>query len=186
MQLITAWLTSIALMSSSLSAAEPIQSQQSFEAAIRDQSTAPLYVLITVVDDRSKSQRLTCTTSNLLLGAIYREYGLRYDKDGKIEAERIAFGNRAHVFHFSKPKALKNIPVYFHENDLRAIRSKLASLSIEQLRSGFSATGELHSIYQVTPWKRHRAYRDATACALIERGLSPGLGDRSGQLWLAE
>jgi hypothetical protein len=179
------WVSVLAAAVVAAGPGEPFQSQSSFEAAIKNQSTSPSYVLITVVDDRSKSQRLTCTTSNLLMGAIHREYRLGYDEKGETEAERIALANRDHVFHFSKSKALKNIPISFSESDLRVIRSKLAPLSIEQLRSGFSSTGELHSIYQVTPWRRHQAYRDATACVLIERGLSPGLRDVSAQLWIA-
>jgi hypothetical protein len=157
----------------------PMQSQSSFEAAIKNHSTAPPYVLITVVDDRTNTQRTTCTTSNLFMGAIHFEHGLGFDAKGQAEAERIALTNRSHVFHFSKAKALENIPSSFTESDLKVIRAKLAPLTIDQLRKGFSGSGELHSIYRVQPWERHQAYRDATACVLIERGLSPGMGDVS-------
>jgi hypothetical protein len=162
-----------------------VQSQQSFEAAIENASTAPSYVLITVVDDRENTKRSTCTTSNFLLGAIHREYRLGYDKEGVARARGIALENRSHVFHFSNSNALKNIPSSYSEDDLNSIRSKLASLTVEQLREGFSVSGNLHSIYRVQPWERHRAYRDATACVLIERGLSPGHGDVVDRLWLA-
>lgn len=162
----------------------PIQSQASFAAAVRNHSTAPSYVLITIVDDTTHRERSTCTTSNLLLGAIHLEHGLAYDKRGEEEAERLTLSNRDHLFHFSKPKALANIPFSFSEADRKAIRARLAPLSIDELRSGFSGSGELHSIYRVTPREKHQAYRDATACVLIERGLSPGQGDRSDQLWL--
>ena len=185
MRPIFGWLLALAGAAVAAGPSEPFQSQASFEAAIRNHSTAPPYVLITVVDDRSKTQRSTCTTSNLLMGAIHFEYGLGYDKKGEAEAERIVLANRTHVFHFSKPKALENIPFSFSEGDLKEIRSKLAGMSVEQLREGFSGTGELHSIYRVKPWERHQAYRDAAACVLIERGLSPGMGDISDQLWLA-
>lgn len=162
-----------------------VQSQTSFEAAVANASTAPSYVLITVVDDGLKTQRSTCTTVNLLLGAIHREYGLEYDAKGVAAAKRIALANQSHVFHFSKAEALKNVPSYFTDDDLRSVRSKLATLTVEQLRDGFSTSGTLHSIYQDQPGERHRAYRDAAACVLIERGLSPGHGDVSDQLWIA-
>ena len=119
------------------------------------------------------------------MGAIHFEYGLGYDKQGEAKAERIELTNRSHVFHFSKAKALENIPFSFSESDLKMIRAKLEPLTIDQLRKGFAGDGELHAIYRVQPWERHQAYRDATACVLIERGLSPGQGDRSDQLWLA-
>jgi hypothetical protein len=164
---------------------KPAQSQASFEAAIHNHSTAPSYVLITVVDSRSKSVRTTCTTANLLMGAIHREFGLEYDKASQAKAEEIALANKTHVFHLAKREALKNIPYSFSQSDLEAVRAKLASLSIAQLRDGFANTGSLHSIYRVEPWERHQAYRDATACVLIERGLSPGMGDRTDHIWLA-
>jgi hypothetical protein len=164
---------------------EPTQSRASFEAAIRTDSTAPLYVLITLVDDKSKSARSVCTTANLLLGAIHREYNLEYDEAGHARAEEIAVSNTTHVFKFSKPDALANIPVHYSPSDLASVRAKLAPLTLSQLREGFSSLGHLHSIYRLENRERHEAYRDATACVLIERGLSPGMGDRSDQLWLA-
>ena len=179
------WLLAIVAASVSANPSEVIQSQASFEAAIGNSSTAPSYVLITVVDDGAKTQRSTCTTANLLLGAIHREYGIEYNARGVVEAKRIALTNQSHIFHFSKAEALKNIPSYFSEDDLKSIRAKLATLADEQLRDGFSISGNLHAIYRVQSWERHRAYRDATACVLIERGLSPGHGDISDQLWLA-
>lgn len=164
---------------------EPSQSHASFEAAIRNHSTAPPYVLITVVDSRSKSVRTTCTTVNFLMGAIHLEFGFEYDEAGQAKAEKVALSNQAHVFSFAKPEALKNIPLSFSQGDLEAVRARLAPLSIAQLRAGFASTGSLHSLYQIEPWERHQAYRDATACVLIERGLSPGMGDISDRIWLA-
>jgi hypothetical protein len=141
--------------------------------------------LINVIGDRAKTSRSTCATANLLLGAIHREYGIEFDAKGVAEAKGIALASRSHVFHFSEANALENIPWYYTEDDLKSIRAKLTSLTLEQLRDGFSSAGSLHSIYRVQPWERHRAYRDATACVLIERGLSPGHGDISDQLWIA-
>jgi hypothetical protein len=57
----------------------PYQSPESFAAAIRDDSTSPVYVLITVVDDNTGKARTGCTLGNFLLGAIHMQYGLAYD-----------------------------------------------------------------------------------------------------------
>ena len=163
-----------------LSNSEPAQSQASFEAAIRNSySTAPSYVLVEVVDARTESTRSTCTTVNLLLGAIRREYDLGSDKAGVSKAIEIAQSNKTHVFRFAKEDALNNIPVKYSNSDLVGIRAQLAPLSTDELRAGFARAGKLHALY------RNDASRDAVACVLIERGLSPGMGDRVPILWLA-
>src|SRR4051812_37442030 len=87
----------------------PSQSRASFEAAIHNATTAPPYVLIDVVDESSKNSQTICTTVNLLMGAIHREYGLEYDEAGQARAKEIALSNTAHVFKFSKRAALSNI-----------------------------------------------------------------------------
>jgi hypothetical protein len=168
-----------------ISGGEFTQSRASFEAAIRNDSTAPSYVLISVVDDRTESQRSICTTANLLLGAIHHEYALGYDKKGQSETERIALSSNTHVFRFAKQDALNNIPSSYSASDIARMSATLAPLSIEQLRAGLASHGNLHSLYQVEPLALHKANRDALACVLIERGLSPGIGDITDQLWLA-
>ena len=167
-------------------AATPFQSEASFEAAIHNYSTAPSYVLITVVDARSATARSTCTTANLLLGALHREYDLEFDAAGQYKAEQFALANKSHSFRFTRQQAIDNVPLYFSDSDLAYVREKLQALSTSQLREGFSATGELHQLYQAGPLERHKAYRDAVACFLIERGLSPGTSDRSDRLWIAQ
>lgn len=167
--------------------ATPVQSQASFDAAIKNRSTAPSYVQITVVDAASGTSRSTCTTANLLLGAIHREYSIPFDKAGLSDAERIASSNTTHTFRFSKPEALANIPSTFTDSDLAFVRDKLKDLSESELRDGFSVHGKLHSIYmQRLPWKQRDAYHDATACVLIERGLSPWMADITGQIRVAQ
>lgn len=158
----------------------PFQSQASFEAALRNTSTAPSYVLITVVDDRSGVERTGCTIANFLQGAIQLESGLDYDK-----VNRMILENKTHVFHFLKPKAIENVLFLYSQSDIQAVRKQLIPLSISQLRDGFSGSGKLHALYQDKPGNLHAAYRDAVACVLIERGLSPGAGDITDQLWVA-
>lgn len=163
----------------------PLQSQASFEAAVRNYSASPSYVSITVVDDMSGKTWSGCTIASLLEGAIHREYNLGYDTQGMKKAEEILLKSKDRVFHFSKPSALENIPFSFSKEDLEEVRKKLSEFNVQQLREGFSAHGKLHSLYRVEPWKRRSALRDAVACALIERGLSPGIADLTGQIWIA-
>ena len=97
-------------------AADPRQSQAAFETAIRDHSTSPYIVLITVVDDRTGQTSTGCSGANLLLGAIYIEQWGRIDGTATpevrarlAEVERIAVENTGHVFHFSNERALANV-----------------------------------------------------------------------------
>ncbi len=154
----------------------PQQSAESFAAAIFERSMSPFYVLITVVDDTTGKARTGCTTANLLLGAIDMEYGLASDAAG-IEKERnIALSTAGHVFHFSKAEALANVAFRYSPHDMDVARQLIRPLSDQQLREGFSDPGALQSTSDAT--------QDARACALIERGLTVRMADRTGRLIL--
>ena len=159
-----------------LEQSRPHQSPESFSAAIRDNSTSPVYVLITVVDDTTGQARTGCNTANLLLGAIHMEYGLTYDAAAVANAQNMALANPSHVFHFSKPEALTNIAFRYSPHDMEVARQLIQPLNDQQLREGFSDRGEL----QVSSF----AVQDARACALIERGLWVRMADRTGKLIL--
>jgi hypothetical protein len=88
-----------------LADAAEMQPQDKFETAIRNASTTPSVILLTVVDDRTGQARTGCAPAPLLLGAIARETGAARDK-----SIDVALANSAHEFHFSRPDALANIP----------------------------------------------------------------------------
>lgn len=136
--LITLVMTS-ALAAESFSGGQFIQSRASYEAAIPNHSTSPSYVLITVVDARTESARSICTTANLLIGAIHREYGLGYDLADISKSDEIALSNQTHVFRFTKRDALNNIPITYSGGDLAAARAFLAPLSAAELKDKFSS-----------------------------------------------
>ena len=54
----------------------PVQPQPAFDAALRDTSTSPQFVAVTVVNDESGETISGCIAASLLLGAIHREYDL--------------------------------------------------------------------------------------------------------------
>jgi TonB family protein len=83
---------------------QPTQKQSQFEWAIRLQSSSPGFIMLTVVDDRTKHATTGCTIAPSLLGAIMREHNLSGDA-----AIRIALSNYDHVYHFSTQAALDNI-----------------------------------------------------------------------------
>jgi hypothetical protein len=93
--------------------AQARQSHAAFETAIRDTSTSPYLVLITVVDDRTGQVSTGCDTANRLLGAIYLEKWGSFETNDRSQAaarheevKRIALENTSHAFHFSNQAAL--------------------------------------------------------------------------------
>jgi hypothetical protein len=135
-------------------------------------------VLITVIDARTGQARSVCTTANFLLGAIDREYELGHDAAGFSKGVEIALKSQDHVFRFQHQAALDNIPVRYSEDDLQAARNFLAPLPLDELKEKFS------SLYANQRLDTEGYARDAIACALIERGLSPKMADLSGQVYV--
>lgn len=124
-------------------AAQAGQSQAAFETAIRDTSTSPYIVLITVVDDRSGQVSTGCNSANLLRGAIYRER--RGDADNTVtpeEVERVALDNRSHIFHFSNQAALNNILPFRYPEACAGIergsRARIADITGQVILGPFS------------------------------------------------
>ncbi len=154
------------------------QSDASFAAAIKNQSTAPSYVLITEIDGNTGKSRQTCVTANLFMGAIHLENELGYDTEDQMTALHVALTTPDHVFTFTKRAALGNIPHYYTDEQLAQVRDALKPLTEKQLRDATAREAALDKLGALA----HSARRDATACVLIERGLSPGMGDISDQI----
>jgi hypothetical protein len=154
------------------------QSRASYEAAFRVISTSPSYVLITLVDARTGQSTRVCTVANFLLGAIDREYELGHDAAAYAKGVEIALQARDHVFRFERQAALDNIPVRYSGAELQAARGFLAPLSTDELKEKFS------SLYANRRLDTTGYARDAIACVLIERGLSPKQADISGQVFI--
>jgi hypothetical protein len=157
---------------------QPQQSAESFEAAIHNRSTSQSFVLITVVNDATGQATTGCTMAPFLLGAIHMEHGLAFDEAGNTNAVNMAIATANHVFHFSRPDALENVSFRYSPAELEAARRRVQPLTDQQLREGLAVyRGSLQ------PTALGGA-REALACALVERGLSVRLADRSGEVIL--
>lgn len=156
-----------------------VQPRESYEAAIRNYSTSPSYVMISIAGGETEPAKLVCTTANFLLGAIHREYGLGSEAADVSKAMEIALANSDHIFRFRQLTALANIPVRYSDDDLAAARKFLAPIPTDELRVKFL------SLLRESRLPTNGYNRDAIACALIERGLSPRLSDISGQVYIA-
>lgn len=153
--------------------AEPQQSRDSYTAAVREQSTSPAWVLITLAGDGGQAPGPLCTYGAFLVGAIMRETGM-----GLAQARQLALDNQDHVFHFTKQAALDNLPRRYSEFDLANARALLAPLSAGELHYAFS------SLIERPLLAPNKIPRPAIACALLERGLSPRSADISGQIYV--
>lgn len=174
-----ATLTSLAKAQGIFDRPVTVQSRESYEAAIRNGSTSPSYVLISLVRAYTGQARPVCTTANFLLGAIHREFGLEYGPADVSKAAEIALASHDHTFLFRQPAAIANIPISYSDDDLAAARKFLAPIPTDELTIKFS------SLFEKFRLPTDGYNRDAIACALIERGLAPRLSDRSNQVYTA-
>jgi hypothetical protein len=149
-------------------AAEPVQDQAHFESAIRNASTAPSFVLVTIVDDRTGEPRTGCVQAPFLLGAIHMEQDLPYDLPSIDRGLSIALSNPNHVFHFSKEKALDNVAFQYTQEEFEHARQLVRANGLTWLLKAMQAQdkrlGDLLS-------------GSALACVLVENGLSAIKGD---------
>lgn len=154
---------------SPLHAAE--QPQADFAAAMHNYSTAPPYVKIHVGRPHG-ALSTNCVTVNLLHGAWAIEHGA---DDAAVE--RITTASPDHVFRFANPAALANMPGPPSATEL-ADAARLVALetpaTIEQSLEG----GSLSRFYG--PSNQEHQRMAALACALIDRGYRPYMGDYAG------
>lgn len=151
----------------------PIQSRASYEAALREQSTSPAWVLVTLASTGARARSTLCTNGNFLIGAIMRESGA-----GHTQALEAALDNHDHVFHFTRQAALDNLQPRYSGSELANARALLAPFSASELQHAFSS-------FDFPVLMPNNIPRQAIACALLERGLSPRSADRSGRIYLA-
>ena len=148
------------------------QSDRAFRTAIGDESTAPYFVLITVVDDSTGVSRAVCTEAPFLLGAIHIERRIPYNDRGSRRVQKIALSTRGHIFHFSNPNALANIPIPYSDSLLLAARGWVEAFAKDQLVADLvTEPSPVHKFYRSRKGDDRLAYKLALAHALLERGL---------------
>lgn len=156
------------------------QAPEAFARAVREMSTSPHYVRIRVNDGPGNLGWTSCLPGQELNLAIRREHNLPADQEGIAEAARIAIAHSDRTFTFLNAHALEIVMPKFSEADLIRIRTRLAPLSNDELRAGFSLSpwGRLHEYF------RNSKDRDAAACVLIERHMSPGIADLTASIYI--
>jgi hypothetical protein len=154
-----------------------------FRRALENHSSAPNYVLITLVSADGSSRREVCIPAPFLLGALQREHRLA----GQSRALDLALSKADFVFRFKDPKAGENVQPQYTEAILAEVRARLKGLSRSELLAGFhGGSGPLDALYSRHRAGEYTAWRDAVAHILLERGLLPGHGDPAGVLTVQE
>ena len=147
-------------------------SEAMFYAALTNTSTEADYVLIKVRGPGDQTERTVCTTANLLLGAIHREYDLGYAEADERRALEIALKQPGRSFAFHKRAAISNLADHETPEALADVRRQFEG----KKDSGLLDREFIQSITNKRPDTRHRAYRDAAAHALLERGIGCKMG----------
>ncbi|MDY0742913.1 hypothetical protein SNE35_00275 [Paucibacter sp. R3-3] len=156
------------------------QSDESFAAAFQVMSSSPPYVRVTVINELASESRTYCVTSNILLGAIDKERQLNGQSRAPGDARKIVLSAPGHVFRFKQQAAMDYIPKRYSDEDLEEVRTALDAFATEDL--GKIGANRLQLLI---PGRHYWDVRDALACGLIERGLSPVMQDITGQVGLA-
>lgn len=153
-----------------------MQSWDAFQAALRNPTTSPSYVMFTAIDAESEQRRLVCSVSMWLIVAIRREQDLEPQGSVHERPIAIALSNESRVFRFHEG-SLEHNRINTAEG-LQAARNYLAGLSAEEIKDRFAPKGKAR-LYN----KDHRT-DSAFACALIERGFTPRSADIGRYLYI--
>jgi hypothetical protein len=159
-----------------------------YRRGLATQSTAPLFVLVTLADPKTGSERTACVDTPFLLGAIHIEYRLPYDEAGTSKAMAIAIAQPGRRFSFKSAKARANVQVAYSAELEDSMREKLNAKSDTQLREGLETyNGEIHFLYRPKgTTTTDSAVLHAVCQVLLERGVLVGHTDRAYQLYLEE
>ena len=164
---------------------KPFQDQAHWEAAILNHPgvgnpsdgdvqivvymTGESFVLATIFDERARTRHTGCVQSWLLVWAVHQEKDIDLDR-----AEKIVLASQDHVFHFSRRTAIRSLMgrsrsfFGYTDAELKHARRRFGRYTNEQLLAG----AWQQEYDAVLNWSA------ASACALIERGLSARRGDR--------
>jgi hypothetical protein len=159
-----------------------------YRRGLANQSTAPLFVLVRLVDPATHSDRATCVAAPFLLGAIHIERHIPYDEVGAAKAMEIALNQPDRRFTFKNAKARANVWPAYAPSVADTLRAALKDKTDEQLRLGLEPyNGDLHALYRNAKTYQNSPEKLQALCeVLLERGILVGQTDRVLGLYLEE
>ena len=158
-----------------------------YRRGLEKHRTAPLFVLITLVDPKDGSERAACVDARQLLGAIHVAHGIPHDAVGNTKAMAIALNQPGRRFSFENTWVQSNLRPLYSAGLGRWWREKLKDKSEVQLRAGLEQQGgELHTLYRTIGTQTNSDALHAVCQVLLERGILVGQSDVVAQLYLEE
>lgn len=157
--------------------------QDNFTLALRDRSTSPRLLLVTV-EYADLSQRVIMTGGTQLLIALMKERGFEKWDNAYRVAETAALAGRDRPFRFTKPGVLKMLEIPYTLELLAEIRKKLSGFATPELRSRLDHPDGFQDIYPPDPKQKSR-YKLAIAHVLLEMGIPVQQNCLDGSLGLA-
>jgi len=158
-------------------------SEGMYRKAIREnESTSPLYLLFTLHDAKTGKDRVVCTVSTGLLGAIHYEQHLDFDDASQKKVVAMALSS-PHRFSFTNREAVRTVAPRYSETMLAECRNRFAKMSRAQLVAAVDQN-ELSRLCKGGSASKWHACQAALAHVLLERGILVGSADQTGSLFV--
>jgi hypothetical protein len=142
-------------------------SEDQFDDALRNMTTAPNYVLIIVADGNSGKQEAVCIDATMLVRAIGIERALDLN-----EAEEFALKQEDRIYQFSNARAIKSLSRTYTESMLKDAREFLADKTIDEIDAAIQDHANRITLGVPEPGATHgKLYATALAHAVTERGI---------------
>ena len=150
-----------------------------FESALRNISTAPNYILITVANGNTGYQTTSCMEAEFLLAALNIEHNLKWD-----EAVAFALAQPDRTFMFSDTNALARVERAYSDQILQEARDFLARMTVDEINA---ATFDQNSMFYEFCAREPGAFGmrfPAIAHVLTERGIPCGRSCKPGLFYI--
>lgn len=126
-------------------------------------SWSPAYVYVTIVDNNTMRRISGCTLGDYLVWAVHDERDLGYSEEANQHVQDIVFANKSHIFHFSKPKALRAVGMNsYTPDDLGRARDYLRKYGVSEFLKSDTEQMSAHGAFNLN--------RHALACAIVQLG----------------
>ena len=150
-----------------------------FESALRNISTAPNYILITVVNGNTGQQESVCMEAEFLLAALNIEHNLKL-----AEATAFALAQPDRTYKFFDANALARVERAYSDQILQEARDFLAKMTVNEIKA---ATIDQNSKFYEFCAREPGAFGKrfpAIAHVLSERGILCGRSCKPGLFYI--
>ena len=160
--------------------------QDRFARAVKNQSSAPSYLMATIVNDTTGENKRVCIEGVQLFEAVRKENQLGRGREDWNKTTRLILDNSARIYHFTDKDAWEQVQPRYSPQMLAAVEEQFRPLSTVELAERFSYT-KTRGFIKIDDKKSAKEVFDycaAAAYVLTERGLLAGRGDAGNSLYV--